>query len=191
MVSRHHSTEAHKTSLTSVETDDVSLLFRHFDGFFLYGFIFAFDEEDLFEFFDPMFRDTSVRDFEWFENIWKNNSYEHNAPYIGKLFSLSANRLALSENSFPIYGALCSYELFFQMFSNHSKSLTLVSLNIGSKNSNKSSSSKAKINPYKKKPSKCLNKRLTSSVSTEVRLVLCASVEWCLDTIQLKHIKQV
>ena len=66
------------------------------------------------------------------------------------------------------------------MFSNHSKSLTLVSLNIGSKNSNKSSSSKAKINPYKKKPSKCLNKRLTSSVSTEVRLVLCASVEWCL-----------
>ena len=38
---RHHSTEAHKTSLTSVETDDVSLLFRHFDGFFLYGFIFT------------------------------------------------------------------------------------------------------------------------------------------------------
>ena len=41
---RHHSTEAHKTSLTSVETDDVSLLFRHFDGFFLYGFIFAFEK---------------------------------------------------------------------------------------------------------------------------------------------------
>ena len=37
---RHHSTEAHKTSLTSVETDDVSLLFRYLDGFFLYGFFF-------------------------------------------------------------------------------------------------------------------------------------------------------
>ena len=55
---------------------------------FLYGFIFAFDEKDLFEFFDPMYRDTSVRDFEWFENVWKNNSYKHNAPYVGKLFSL-------------------------------------------------------------------------------------------------------
>ena len=97
---RHHSTEAHKTSLTSVETDDVSLLFRHFDGFFLYGFIFAFDEKDLFEFFDPMFRDTNVRDFEWFENIWKNNSYDHNAPYIGKLFSLSA-KLPAFQKKFP------------------------------------------------------------------------------------------
>ena len=33
---RHHSTEAHKTSLSSVETDDVSLLFRYLDGFFLW-----------------------------------------------------------------------------------------------------------------------------------------------------------
>ena len=32
---KHHSTEAHKTSLSSVETDDVSLLFRFLDGFFL------------------------------------------------------------------------------------------------------------------------------------------------------------
>ena len=31
---RHHSTVAHKTSLTSIETDDVSLLFRYLDGFF-------------------------------------------------------------------------------------------------------------------------------------------------------------
>ena len=97
---RHHSTEAHKTSLTSVETDDVSLLFRHFDGFFLYGFIFAFDEEDLFEFFDPMCRDTSIRDFEWFERIWRNNAHKHNTPYIGKLFSLSAN-LPAFQKKFP------------------------------------------------------------------------------------------
>ena len=97
---RHHSTEAHKTSLTSVETDDVSLLFRHFDGFFLYGFIFAFAEEDLFEFFDPMHRDKSERDFEWFEKIWGKNSYKHNVPYIGKLFSLSAN-LPAFQKKFP------------------------------------------------------------------------------------------
>ena len=38
---RHHSTVAHKTSLTSVETDDVGLFFRYFDGFFLYGFLLA------------------------------------------------------------------------------------------------------------------------------------------------------
>ena len=36
---RHHSTVAHKTSLTSVETDDVGLFFRYFDGLFLYGFL--------------------------------------------------------------------------------------------------------------------------------------------------------
>ena len=50
---RHHSTEAHQTSLTSIETDDVSLLFRFFVGFFLYGFFLSFDEEDLFDWVDP------------------------------------------------------------------------------------------------------------------------------------------
>ena len=39
---RHHSTAAHKTSLSSVETDDVGLFFRYFDGFFLYGFLLSF-----------------------------------------------------------------------------------------------------------------------------------------------------
>ena len=50
---KYHSTEAHKTSLDSVETDDVSLLFRYLDGFFLYGFFLTFDEEDLFKWVDP------------------------------------------------------------------------------------------------------------------------------------------
>ena len=40
---RHHSTVAHDTSLTSVETDDVSVFFRYLDGF-LYGFILAHAE---------------------------------------------------------------------------------------------------------------------------------------------------
>ena len=70
---RHHSTEAHKTGLTSIETDDVSLLFRYFDGFFLYGFFLTFDERDLFDWVDPRIRDTSARDFSWFESLWKRN----------------------------------------------------------------------------------------------------------------------
>ena len=89
---RHHSTEAHKTSLTSVETDDVSLLFRYLDGFFLYGFFLTFDDDDLFHWVDPRVRDTSKRDFEWFESSWKRNLISNNSNrYIGKLFSLSSN----------------------------------------------------------------------------------------------------
>ncbi len=89
---RHHSTEAHKTSLTSVETDDVSLLFRYLDGFFLYGFFLTFDDEDLFHWVDPDIRDTSARDFKWFESIWKRNILSNKGKrYIGKLFSLSSN----------------------------------------------------------------------------------------------------
>ncbi len=89
---RHHSTEAHKTSLSSIETDDVSLLFRFFDGFFLYGFFLSFDEDDLFDWVDPKLRDTSKRDFAWFESMWNRNLISNKGDrYIGKLFSLSGN----------------------------------------------------------------------------------------------------
>ena len=37
---RHHSTDAHKTSLQSVETDDASILFRYLDGFFYTAFYY-------------------------------------------------------------------------------------------------------------------------------------------------------
>ena len=98
---RHHSTEAHKTSLTSIETDDVSLLFRYFDGFFLYGFFLTFDEMDLFDWVDPRIRDTSARDFSWFESLWKRNQRSNRGSrYIGKLFSLSGN-LPAFQNRFP------------------------------------------------------------------------------------------
>ena len=89
---RHHSTEAHKTSLRSVETDDASILFRYFDGFFLYGFILSWAEEDLFEWFDPKIRDTSARDFNWLESIWSRVlKQSSNDKIIAKLFSISAN----------------------------------------------------------------------------------------------------
>ena len=98
---RHHSTEAHKTSLSSVETDDVSLLFRYLDGFFFYGFFLTFDEENLFHWVDPKLRDTSVRDFAWFESMWKRNLISNKGDrYIGKLFSLSSN-LPLFQKKFP------------------------------------------------------------------------------------------
>jgi hypothetical protein len=86
---RHHSTVAHDTSLTSVETDDVSVFFRYFDGFFLYGFLLAWHEEDQRHLFDPSFRDTSKRDFDWLEAIWRRNMVATGQDrVIAKLFSL-------------------------------------------------------------------------------------------------------
>ena len=86
---RHHSTAAHHTSLTSVETDDVSVLFRYFDGFFLYGFILAWDDEERRDLVDPRHRDTSSRDFDWLEKIWRRNLIAEDADrVIAKLFSI-------------------------------------------------------------------------------------------------------
>ena len=89
---KHHSTEAHKTSLTSVETDDVGMLFRFFDGFFLYGFFLSWSKNDLFDWVDPKLRDNSDRDYRWLESVWKRilvSSKEDRV--VAKLFSVSAN----------------------------------------------------------------------------------------------------
>ena len=89
---RHHSTDAHKTSLDSIETDDASLMFRYLDGFFLYGFILSWSKEDLFHWVDPHKRDTSKRDFNWFESIWLRVQIASNTDRtVAKLFSISAN----------------------------------------------------------------------------------------------------
>ncbi len=89
---RHHSTVAHKTSLQSIETDDASIFFRFFDGFFLYGFIMSWAEEDLFPWFDPKKRNTAKRDYTWLKSIWTRSIVSSNRDrYIGKLFSVSAN----------------------------------------------------------------------------------------------------
>ncbi|HHO50358.1 MAG TPA: sulfotransferase [Deltaproteobacteria bacterium] len=86
---RYHKTPAHDTSLDGVETDDVALLFRYFDGFFLYGFFLAFAEEDLKDHFDPKHRDVSQRDFDWLEAVWKRSLVGHGSDtVIAKLFSL-------------------------------------------------------------------------------------------------------
>ena len=89
---RHHSTAAHKTSLQSVETDDVAIFFRFMDGFFLYGFILSWAEENLFSWVDPLERDTSDRDYNWLESIWLRNQFMAGGDRtVGKLFSLSSN----------------------------------------------------------------------------------------------------
>ena len=89
---KYHSTEAHKTSLSSIETDDASMLFRFFDGFFLYGFFLTWSKEDLFNWVDPKVRDNSNRDFNWFESMWKRTlRFHHSDRMIAKLFSVSAN----------------------------------------------------------------------------------------------------
>jgi omega-hydroxy-beta-dihydromenaquinone-9 sulfotransferase len=98
---RWHSTEAHHTSLSSVETDDVAVLFRYFDGFFLYGFFLSFDDEDLLHTVDPKVRDTAQRDFDWLEAVWSRSLVLHGADRnIAKLFSL-APRLGQFMERFP------------------------------------------------------------------------------------------
>ena len=98
---RFHSTDAHKTSLQSIETDDASMLFRFFDGFFLYGFIFSWAKKDLFNWVDPKVRDLSKRDFDWFESLWLRVIHSsRNKRNIAKLFSISAN-LPAFQKRFP------------------------------------------------------------------------------------------
>ncbi len=98
---RYHSTAAHHTSLSSVETDDVGVLFRYFDGFFLYGFFLSFDPDDMMPSVDPRVRDTSKRDFDWLEQIWSRSLVLHKTDRnIAKLFSL-APRLPEFMERFP------------------------------------------------------------------------------------------
>ena len=87
---KYHKPEVHATSLGKVETDDASMITRFFDGFFVYGFFMAFDDEDLLPQFDPKIRDTSQRDFPYLRGLWQRNLYAHKADrVVAKLFSLS------------------------------------------------------------------------------------------------------
>jgi hypothetical protein len=98
---KFHSTAAHETSLSSVETDDVGMLFRYLDGFFLYGFFLSFEDEDPYPLFDPRVRDTSQRDFAWLEQLWRRSLVLHQADRnVAKLFSLAV-RLPQFLERFP------------------------------------------------------------------------------------------
>jgi omega-hydroxy-beta-dihydromenaquinone-9 sulfotransferase len=98
---RFHDPAIHKTGLTEVETDDVSLLFRHFDGFFLYAFALAHAEQDLRELVDPALRDESLRDFDTWEQQWRRTLVATGGERIvAKLFSAVARLPAVMER-FP------------------------------------------------------------------------------------------
>ena len=98
---KYHSTKAHETSLNSVETDDVAVLFRYLDGLFLYGFFLSFDEEDRMPWVDPRIRDTSKRDLAWLDALWRRSLVAHKTERnIAKLFSL-ATRLPQFLESCP------------------------------------------------------------------------------------------
>lgn len=87
---RHHAHAAHETNLTAIETDDPSLLFRYFDGLFLYGFFYAWSNKETLDKFEDRFLANSERDFNWYETMWRRNLVsEKRDRVIAKLFSLS------------------------------------------------------------------------------------------------------
>jgi hypothetical protein len=98
---KHHAKAAHKTSLTGMEADDPALMFRYFDGFFLLGFFLSWSKTDYKDMFDPDIRDTSKRDFDWLEKIWRRVLVSEKKDRIcGKLFSLGV-RLPKFLEKFP------------------------------------------------------------------------------------------
>lgn len=87
---RFHGGKVHDTNLSSVETDDVAVLFRYLDGFFFYGFFLSFDEPDHYLQFDPRVRDTSARDMAWLDGLWRRSLVLHgDQRNVAKLFSLA------------------------------------------------------------------------------------------------------
>lgn len=88
---KHHDKKVHESGLQIVETDDASMTFRFFDGFFLYGFILSFlAGEDLIRRFTPEGRDTSARDWAWMRELWKRNLITSgHTRVIAKLFSVT------------------------------------------------------------------------------------------------------
>jgi hypothetical protein len=86
---RHHMHTIHKTNLTLPETDDPASLFRFFDGFFLYGFLLAWAENEFIEDFFPENRNTVVRDLNWLEKVWKRNLlFDKRDRVLSKYFSI-------------------------------------------------------------------------------------------------------
>lgn len=98
---RYHTSVIHDTSLSAIETDDPALMFRYFDGLFVYGFFLAWAQEDMKHLFDQNYRDTSKRDFTYLEKMWiRNLISEKREQIISKFFSLAVRIPQFLEN-FP------------------------------------------------------------------------------------------
>lgn len=93
-----HASAAHETALDAVDTDDVTLLTRFFDGFFLYGFFLAFDEEDRVDLIDPTRGDKTARDLDWLDALWRRSlawAHDPEGRIVAKLFSFGPRLPAL------------------------------------------------------------------------------------------------
>jgi omega-hydroxy-beta-dihydromenaquinone-9 sulfotransferase len=98
---RFHASAAHDTNLSSVETDDVAVFFRYADGFFVYGFFLAWPEADHRPMFAPEVRDTTARDFDWLEAVWRRSLVAQGGDrLVAKLFSTGVRTPAFLER-FP------------------------------------------------------------------------------------------
>ena len=84
---RHHDPKIHKTGLMKVETDEAGLFFQQLDGFFLYAFFWALDDEELLPYFDIRNRNETERDFSWLSRCWSINT---DIRPLAKLFGIGA-----------------------------------------------------------------------------------------------------
>lgn len=99
--SRFHKGSNHESGLQAVETDDVAAVFRNFDGYFLYCFAFALSNEDYRPVFDVRLRDTSVRDYDWLEQLWRRSLvFTGEDRVVAKMFSAGMQMQALLDR-FP------------------------------------------------------------------------------------------
>jgi len=85
---RHHQDHIHKTGFDCIETNDAAVLLQYLDGFFLYAFFWAFDDDDHRDFFDGQHRDVSARDFSWLIRCWQHQ--RTSLSPLAKIFSVGA-----------------------------------------------------------------------------------------------------
>ena len=98
---RFHDPKLHETSLTHIETDDATLLFRHFDGFFLYAFALCHAEQDLRAVIDPETRGVTDRDLATLADQWQRTlAATGGKRIVAKVFS-ALGRLPAVLNRFP------------------------------------------------------------------------------------------
>ena len=86
---RHHDPKIHKTGFMQVETDEAGLFFPQLDGFFLYAFFWALDDDEQLPYFDIRNRNETQRDFAWLSRCWSVNTKEEVKP-LAKLFGIGA-----------------------------------------------------------------------------------------------------
>jgi len=90
---KHHGSKAHQTGLDSIETDDVALAFRFFDGLFPYAYFLAWDDRDHFDDVRRRFDNGSPvndRDLRYYSRcVQRNLHHQGKGRALGKPFTFS------------------------------------------------------------------------------------------------------